>query len=124
MRIAPAIEFIHDKEWFHGDVKPSNIFIDSTGLAWLGDYGSSSQYKFNSRFQGGTVVYQCSDVSLQEQPRQFDNLGLVISLLVKLDLLKIENESHTLDKIKTIIYQIDDSNPVLKELLLTLAKAI
>lgn len=62
-RIAPAIGFIHDNDWLHGDVKPYNIFIDSTGLAWLGDCGSSAHNsKLETVFHGGATVIQYDGV--------------------------------------------------------------
>jgi serine/threonine protein kinase len=61
-RIILAIDFIHDRGWMHGDVKPGSIFCGCDGEAWLGDYGSSVLYDELHSFTGGTPKYQCEDV--------------------------------------------------------------
>jgi eukaryotic-like serine/threonine-protein kinase len=54
-RIEPSLRFIHAGGWLHGDVKPSNIFIDVEGGLWLGDFGSSVKHgDIRARFGGGT----------------------------------------------------------------------
>lgn len=124
-RLAPAISFIHDKKWLHGDVKSSNIFIDSAGLAWLGDYGSSQPYSKVKFYAGGTPPYQCQDVSYATHSRLFDNLGLVISVLDKLGVLDIvHNESRSLADVVGTIERSEVLNPELEELLLVLVKLI
>ncbi|EFJ49154.1 hypothetical protein VOLCADRAFT_104361 [Volvox carteri f. nagariensis] len=40
-RMAAALEWIHQKEYTHMDVKGDNIFVDSKGRWWLGDFGST-----------------------------------------------------------------------------------
>lgn len=120
-RLAPAIKYIHDNNWLHGDVKPSNIFIDSLGLSWLGDYGSSKPYeKLNQYYGGGTPEYQCEGVEFQAQPRLFDNLGLIISLLDKLGVINIAEGKRV--SLAEIMNQIELTSPVLKESLLSLTK--
>ena len=37
--VASAIDFAHDRDVVHGDVKPSNIMVDASGKAWLVDFG-------------------------------------------------------------------------------------
>ena len=83
-RIIAAIDFIHDRGWLHGDVKPGNIFCDCNGDAWLGDYGSSVPHEALRAFTGGTPKYQCADVSHLGRARLFDGVGLVLSLLDRL----------------------------------------
>lgn len=78
--LLPVVNFIHSKEWMHGDIKPSNIFIDSSGKPFLGDYGSSVKYCDLESFSGGTPLYQCADVQYISQPRKFDLVGLVLSM--------------------------------------------
>lgn len=79
-RICPALDFIHQSGWLHGDVKPSNIFLDVDGNAWLGDYGSSIKASDTLSYTGGTPKYQLADVHVTEGER-FDRAGLVLSLL-------------------------------------------
>jgi serine/threonine protein kinase len=38
-RILTALEFCHGRNVIHGDVKPSNVFIDAREAAFLGDFG-------------------------------------------------------------------------------------
>jgi hypothetical protein len=122
-RLAPAIDFIHVKKWLHGDIKPSNIFIDSLGKSWLGDYGSSKPYEaLHLYYGGGTIEYQCEGVDFQSHPRLHDNLGLVISLLDKLGFLTIvQGKSHSLAE---IMRQIEVTGPLLKEPLLGLTRVV
>ena len=37
--MARALDFIHDKNHIHRDVKPANILFDENGNAFLGDFG-------------------------------------------------------------------------------------
>jgi hypothetical protein len=39
-RMLKALNFLHDKNLAHMDIKPSNIMIDMAGLYWLADFGS------------------------------------------------------------------------------------
>lgn len=95
-RTIAAIDFIHDRDWLHGDVKPGNIFCDWNGQAWLGDYGSSVPYDALRAFTGGTPKYQCSDVSHLDRPRLFDGVGLVLSLLERLRVPALSDRGGTL----------------------------
>jgi serine/threonine protein kinase len=38
-RILTALEFCHGRHVIHGDVKPSNVFVDRAGTVLLGDFG-------------------------------------------------------------------------------------
>jgi serine/threonine protein kinase len=38
-RILTALEFCHGRGVIHGDVKPTNVFLDERGAAFLGDFG-------------------------------------------------------------------------------------
>lgn len=93
-RMSATLDFLHDCNWLHGDVKPSNIFIDHVGKAWLGDYGSSVQFSSVESFTGGTPAFQCVDVSYITSPERFDRTGLAISLLCKLGVLQISSSSQ------------------------------
>lgn len=86
----PVLNFIHARSWWHGDVKPSNIFIDNEGASWLGDYGTSLPYSDQGSFFGGTAAFQCEQVQLGQpafSPLRFDRVGLAITVLVELNLL-------------------------------------
>jgi serine/threonine protein kinase len=82
-RVMDAINRIHSRRYIHVDIKCSNIFLDATGLAFLGDYGSCGRYGDSADLFQGTLQYQCGDVRCYENPRLFDTVGLVISILVK-----------------------------------------
>ena len=88
--ITAALGFLHDRSWLHGDVKPSNIFIDMAGRPWLGDYGSSQPHAELLQYTGGTPSYQCVEAlqELQHAPLWFDQMGLVISMLCRLGLVE------------------------------------
>ena len=80
-RLAPTLRFLHTGGWLHGDVKPCNNFLDYSGDAWLGDYGSSMPLGLvESRYTGGTPAYQCSDLMAAREPLRFYLAGLAISL--------------------------------------------
>jgi hypothetical protein len=89
-----TLSFIHDRGWMHGDVKPANIFVDTMGSMWLGDYGMSAPYSELSTFRGGTPAFQCEALQSDSpdfSPLRFDRVGLAISVLVmlgKLDVLQ------------------------------------
>jgi serine/threonine protein kinase len=84
-RVSPALQYLHQHGWIHGDVKPANIFLDVAGHAWLGDYGTSIKAVDFESFTGGTLKYQLADVTIKDGPR-FDRVGLA---LVLLDLLGV-----------------------------------
>jgi hypothetical protein len=98
-----AVDFIHDREWFHGDIKSANIFCTDRGSPRLGDYGSSVDYS-NRRFSlpGGTPRYQCVDISYIESPRLFDGVGLVLSLLEKLGRIELREDQELSTVLQTI----------------------
>jgi hypothetical protein len=75
-RLAPTLRFLHASGWLHGDVKPGNIFLDYSGCAWLGDYGSSVRLAEAARYTGGTPAYQCADIDPAAAPLRFDLAGL------------------------------------------------
>jgi hypothetical protein len=88
-RIGSTLQFINQKEWLHGDVKPSNIFVDYNGDFWLGDYGSSLKLSDVMNYAGGTPKYQINEFPIQSL--NFDLIGLGLSLLECLELIKYLN---------------------------------
>lgn len=43
--VGSALEHMHQLNMYHQDVKPANIFVDSDGLAVLGDFGLAGRLK-------------------------------------------------------------------------------
>ena len=86
-RMTAALHAVHAAGWVHGDVKPSNIFIDFAGEAWLGDYGSSRRMSDVDSYTGGTPAFQCADISVTERAR-FDRVCLVVTLCSAVGVLK------------------------------------
>lgn len=86
-RMAVALRAVHDAGWVHGDVKPSNIFIDFRGDAWLGDYGSSRRVSQVFSYTGGTPAFQCADVGVEEHER-FDTACLAVTLCAAVGMLR------------------------------------
>ena len=82
-RLYNTLVYINNQGWMHGDVKPSNVFIDNSGIAWLGDYGSSVRIGQLSTYTGGTLLYQCREVDYMSQPLKHDLIGLVLTILNK-----------------------------------------
>ena len=100
-KLLEAVEFMHSKGWMHGDIKPSNIFVDFKGNAWLGDYGSSVKFSDVESFSGGTPHYQCR-VDHIKFPKLVDYTGLIISFLAKLGVkLPIPSLSELLEIVNT-----------------------
>ena len=87
-RMASTLRFLHTHGWLHGDVKPSNIFLDNEGKAWLGDYGSSWLMAEAPTDMTGTPAFTCP---CQEIPALrggvFDLVGLAICMLSVLGFL-------------------------------------
>jgi len=90
-RLEPTLRFLHVQGWLHGDVKPSNVFLDFAGGSWLGDFGTSVPHAVaaDSNFAGGTPAFQCDGISAAAAPLHFDLVGLAISVLVLVGLLDI-----------------------------------
>ena len=85
-RMSASLRAVHAAGWVHGDVKPSNFFIDFAGDAWLGDYGSSCRIAAVGTYTGGTPMFQCCDISVQEHAR-FDRACLAVTLCCAMDVL-------------------------------------
>lgn len=98
-QISPVLDFIHARGWWHGDVKPSNVFMDAAGDLFLGDYGTSVKYAVGApataRFDGGnagTPAFQCASMQPGDpafSPLLFDRTSLAISVLIVVGALRI-----------------------------------
>jgi hypothetical protein len=88
-RMSASLRAVHAAGWVHGDVKPSNIFIDFAGDAWLGDYGSSRRASQVASYTGGTPAFQCVDCGV-EQLERFDRACLAVTLCSAVGVLRPE----------------------------------
>lgn len=86
-RMSASLRAVHAAGWVHGDVKPSNIFLDFAGDAWLGDYGSSRRVSDVASYTGGTPAFQCADVSV-EDPARFDRACLAVTMCSAMGVLE------------------------------------
>lgn len=76
---------MHSKNCVHVDVKPTNIFIDTEGNAFLGDFGSATALGA-SLFGKGTPEYQPPELNSRATP-QLDFACLATTLAEKANLL-------------------------------------
>jgi serine/threonine protein kinase len=65
-RILTALEFCHGRDVIHGDVKPTNVFINDRGIAFLGDFGVKDFLPDGKR--GHTLEYAAPEL-LDGNPR-------------------------------------------------------
>ena len=63
-QIVTALEFMHGEGLVHGDVKPSNILLDSRGRAMLSDFGSVN-IKGTKHGANGTPLYMAPEVMVK-----------------------------------------------------------
>ena len=81
-RLEAAVDFLGARGWVHGDVKPSNVFLDTDGEPWLGDFGSSFELAdAATAFSGGTPSFQVDGVAANARDSAFDRAALVVSLI-------------------------------------------
>jgi len=96
--IRAALGFIHRQRWIHCDVKPGNIFLDSDGRAWLGDFDACLDLTLPpdeldvfiralAAGRHGTARYQCLDGDVLDDLRLLDCVGLAVSVLERLGAL-------------------------------------
>lgn len=85
-QIADALQYAHDQDVIHGDVKPENILLDRNGHLLLADFGTA-QEKHSSRKHstqtslGGTQAYMAPEQKLDnivDKPSDQFALGVMV----------------------------------------------
>jgi hypothetical protein len=104
-RMSTTLQFLHAQGWLHGDVKPSNIFLDNDGLAWLADYGSSAPLGNVPRLTG-TVAYQCQEIP-PSAGAAFDLIGLAITALSVIGCLDPVHGSSSGWSMEALLFALD-----------------
>ena len=74
-QIGEALQFVHDKNILHLDIKPSNILIDKEGNARLIDFGVSKRYDLDQEETSTTMLTLSKGFASIEQ---YDNEGTQI----------------------------------------------
>jgi serine/threonine protein kinase/Flp pilus assembly protein TadD len=57
LRLAEALAFLHERDIYHLDLKPSNVLLGSDGQPLLLDFNLSTDARNGSARQGGTLPY-------------------------------------------------------------------
>jgi hypothetical protein len=111
-RLREVIDYIHSREWIHGDIKPGNIFLSADGNAWLGDYGSAIKRDDTVNFTGGTPKYQCQElIPLNaENSLKFDYMGLLLSLLDRLGVFDLNGAPVSHEDIVVAVSSMEGSD--------------
>ena len=83
-QVASALQYAHDDQFIHRDVKPHNIFIGQKGELLLGDFGiavlSSTGLVslLQSQGQAGTPVYMAPEQIKGKPSRSSDQYALAV----------------------------------------------
>lgn len=85
-QLAEALDYTHSCGVYHGDIKPSNVLLSSTGKPLLMDFNLSVNATINSAKIGGTLPYMapeqlsCLLHSCQDNPIPIDSRTDIYSL--------------------------------------------
>lgn len=91
-RICGALKYMHDNGMVHMDVKGDNIFVNSDGLWFLGDFGSC--VKIGQPITSTTPsCYYKKLIGLPAEPK-YDYYMLLVAILI--ELLEIKGDYNTL----------------------------
>lgn len=124
--IKTALDYMHSKGVFHCDVKPENIFVDTDGAWYLGDYGSGCKERVVSL---SFSAYHCTvgylprevRVKLDQGSKQLDYCMLVTAIIFKLKDPLLKFGGFTIKDLKN---RISNLSPPLREMLTALLKEV
>lgn len=91
--ICNALKVFHSNNLIHSDIKPSNIFINSSNTYKLGDFNITT--RLNDQSYSGTPNYMAPEYLTEKKNNQSDiySLGLVMYTLLNKGKLPFETES-------------------------------
>ena len=107
VEVAGALEHAHRNGIIHRDIKPSNILLDTTGRAWVADFGLAKSASVELTQTGailGTLRYMSPERFSGPCDKQGDVYGLGATLYEMLSLQPLyrsENHLSLIDCIKT-----------------------
>ncbi|KIY45212.1 kinase-like protein, partial [Fistulina hepatica ATCC 64428] len=86
VQILDAVAYCHERGVYHRDIKPENILYSSDGMAFLTDFGLSTQSKFSDVFRIGSPYYMSPECLGEGQralvylnrPNDIWSLGIVL----------------------------------------------
>ena len=106
-----AIDCLNKNNWFHRDVKASNILLDKDGSCRLGDYGVSSIIKEEgNKTYVGSLCWMAPEIALSlEYTYKIDIWSLGITAMEIANgkpLRKVYPQLNLWEKLKVIVYQL------------------
>eukprot|EP01064_Diplonema_japonicum_P039033 TRINITY_DN9683_c0_g4_i1.p1 TRINITY_DN9683_c0_g4~~TRINITY_DN9683_c0_g4_i1.p1 ORF type:complete len:494 (+),score=110.16 TRINITY_DN9683_c0_g4_i1:72-1553(+) len=108
-QIASGLQYMHEKDLWHRDIKAANVLFDDKGVLKLGDFGLSSSYSpHGHKTVVGTPFYFAPEIMLNQQySNKVDiwNLGVVMLELLTFKQLPVNVEVLRNDRMHAKIMQ-------------------
>lgn len=64
-QVALALSYLHQRGYYHGDVKPANVFLFEGGLVQLGDFNLSVDYWHSMEMSHSSLPYRPPELCFQ-----------------------------------------------------------
>ena len=98
-RILDALRYVHDRGYVHMDVKSDNVFYDTSGRWFLGDFGSACNLNSGAVVFSTTEVFYHGKILGQQAYPKYDWFMLLVMILIELEnkddwALKFIEEKH------------------------------